>query len=112
METLDYTVTAEPDLKRPESELLSRLALYYHRKRRTLSLIVKPTDMPYEHALPIEVFNGLDTDTRQYVPLVESRDWREETSTIQCFEIPASNEVVDEGGGGITPLTPLSPLID
>ena len=107
METLNYSVTAEDDLRRPESDLLDRLALFYHKKRRTLSLVMAPTDMPYEHAHPIVVFNGLSPDTKQYIPLAEDRDWRQNISTVKCFEIPASNEVVDEGGGGITPLEPL-----
>ena len=37
----------------------------------------------------VEYYNGspaLTVDGKVYPPLAESRDWREETCTISCFE--------------------------
>ena len=69
---------------RPEVNLLNRLASYYGAARQTLDLIVKH---PTAAALPLLKLNGIG-DGKQYLPLSESRDWREETCTIKCFETP------------------------
>ena len=71
--------------RRPEVDLLNRLAAYYGAARQRLELIVAhPTSAP----LPLLRLNGISPDTRKYLPLAESRDWQEETSTITCFETP------------------------
>lgn len=83
MTTMNYNLSGggtEP--RRPEVDLLSRLASYYGASRQTLDLIVKH---PTAAALPLLKLNGIN-DGKTYLPLSESRDWREETCTIKCFE--------------------------
>ena len=70
---------------RPEVDLLNRLATYYSAARHRLELIV---DHPTAAPLPLLRLNGISPDTRKYIPLAESRDWQEETSTLTCFETP------------------------
>ena len=84
MEKLTYTkADTTTELRRPEVDLLNRLASYYGAARQTLDLIVKH---PTAAALPLLKLNGISPDTRKYLPLAESRDWREETCTLKCFE--------------------------
>ena len=85
MTELNYGTDQVPDMRRPEVDLLNRLADYYQAARQRLSLIVEhPTAAP----LPLLRLNGISPDTRKYLPLAESRDWREETCTLTCFETP------------------------
>ena len=71
--------------RRPEMDLLNRMATYYQAARQRLSLIVAhPTAAP----LPLLRLNGLSPDTRKYLPLAESRDWINDTSTLTCMETP------------------------
>ena len=90
MTELEYTVksgnTYVSESRRPEVDLLNRLASYYGASRQTLDLITKH---PTEAALPLLKLNGIN-DGKQYLPLSESRDWREETCTIKCFEMPGT----------------------
>ena len=81
--TIEYTkADTTTESRRPEVDLLNRLATYYGAARQTLDLIVKH---PTAAALPLLKLNGIG-DGKQYLPLSESRDWREETCTIKCFE--------------------------
>ena len=83
MTTLNYNLAAggtEP--RRPEVDLLNRLASYYGASRQTLDLITKH---PTAAVLPMLKLNGIG-DGKTYLPLSESRDWREDTCTIKCFE--------------------------
>lgn len=83
MTELNYGTDQVPDMRRPEVDLLNRLAEYYQAARHRLSLIVEhPTDAPF----PLLRLNGISPDNRKYLPLSESRDWCEETCTIKCFE--------------------------
>ena len=83
MTELNYGSTQSPDMRRPEVDLLNRLATYYGAARQRLDLIVEhPTAAP----LPLLRLNGISPDSRIYLPLAESRDWQEDTSTIKCFE--------------------------
>lgn len=76
-------LTLGTDTIRPEVDLLNRLAAYYGAARQRLDLIVEhPTGAP----LPLLRLNGISPDTRKYLPLAESRDWKKDTSTIKCFE--------------------------
>ena len=85
MKTLEYKVSGGTEQRRPEVDLLNRLATYYGAARHRISLIVKhPTAAP----LPLLRLNGISPDNRKYLPLAESRDWSEETCTIKCFETP------------------------
>ena len=87
MTELNYGTDQVPDMRRPEVDLLNRLAEYYQAARQRLSLIVEhPTAAP----LPLLRLNGISPDTRKYLPLAESRDWIEETCTLTCFETPQS----------------------
>lgn len=68
--------------RRPEVDLLNRLATYYSAARQRLQLkVVHPTTAP----LPLLQLNGIG-DEKVYLPLAESRDWQMEISTITCFE--------------------------
>ena len=84
MQMMDYEVygSENPDVRRPEKDLLSRLASYYGSKRQTLDLITKH---PTVAVLPLLKLNGIN-DGKTYLPLSESRDWKEDTCTIKCFE--------------------------
>ena len=83
MTELNYGTTQSPDMRRPEVDLLNRLATYYGSARQRLDLIVEhPTASP----LPLLRLNGISPDTRKYLPLAESRDWKQDSSTIKCFE--------------------------
>ena len=74
--------------RRPEVDLLNRLAAYYGASRQTLDLIAKhPVVNNQQAALPLLKLNGIN-DGKKYLPLSESRDWREETCTLTCFETP------------------------
>jgi hypothetical protein len=70
--------------RRPEQDLLNRLAIYYGAARQTLELIVKH---PTAAALPLLKLNGID-DNKKYLPLAESRNWKTEECTLTCFETP------------------------
>ena len=85
MTELNYGTTQSPDMRRPEVDLLNRMATYYQAARQRLSLIVAhPTAAP----LPLLRLNGISPDTRKYLPLAESRDWINDTSTLTCMETP------------------------
>ena len=80
--TVEYIVGEETEERRPEIDLLNRMDRYYSAARQRLQLITKH---PTWAALPLLKLNGIN-DGKTYLPLSESRDWREETSTITCFE--------------------------
>ncbi len=92
MERVGYEVAGSetPEMRRPEEDLLERLAAFYGSARQTLELdVAHPTAAP----LPLLQMNGIDED-RVYLPISESRDWRDETSQLICSEI--SNEPPSE----------------
>ena len=83
MTELNYGTDQVPDMRRPEVDLLNRLAAYYGAARQRLDLIVEhPTAAP----LPLLRLNGISPDSRTYAPLAESRDWQQDSSTLKCFE--------------------------
>lgn len=83
MTELNYGTDQVPDMRRPEVDLLNRLAAYYGAARQRLDLIVEhPTSAP----LPLLRLNGISPDSRIYAPLAESRDWQQDSSTLKCFE--------------------------
>lgn len=83
MSELNYGTDQVPDMRRPEVDLLNRLATYYGAARQRLDLIVEhPTAAP----LPLLRLNGISPDSRTYAPLAESRDWQQDSSTLKCFE--------------------------
>ena len=85
MTELNYGTDQVPDMRRPEVDLLNRLATYYSAARQRLDLIVEhPTAAP----LPLLRLNGISPDIRKYLPLAESRDWQQDSSTLKCFETP------------------------
>ena len=87
---IDYVIDTigTTEKRRPEVDLLNRLASYYGASRQTLNLIVKhPVINSQPAILPLLILNGIG-DGKQYLPLAESRDWQEETSTLTCFETP------------------------
>lgn len=84
MTMLNYGSAQLPDMRRPEVDLLNRLATYYGAARQRLELKVKhPTAAP----LPLLRLNGIN-DGKVYLPLAEKRDWKEEVCTLYCFETP------------------------
>ena len=70
--------------RRPEVDLLNRMASYYGAARQRIELKVKH---PTAAALPMLKLNGIN-DGKTYLPLSESRDWRTEECTLTCFEAP------------------------
>ena len=80
---IDYNLaggTTEP--RRPEVDLLNRLADYYGAARQRLELeVAHPTAAP----LPLLKLNGIN-DGKVFLPLSESRDWKADTSKLTCFE--------------------------
>ena len=80
---LDYATGAlTTKARRPEKDLLSRMASYYGAARQQLKLEVEhPTDAPLARLK----LNGIN-DGKKYLPLAESRDWAEDKSTLTCFE--------------------------
>lgn len=85
MTELNYGTGQVPDMRRPEVDLLNRLAAYYGAARQRLELEVShPTDAP----LPMLRLNGIYPDTRKYLPLSESRDWQTDVCKLTCFETP------------------------
>lgn len=84
--TLTYTkADTTTEARRPEVDLLNRLASYYSAARQRLDLIVEhPTAAP----LPLLRLNGISPDNRKYLPLAESRDWQTDVCKLICFEIP------------------------
>jgi hypothetical protein len=78
---LDYTVSGGTENRRPEKDLLSRMASYYGAARQQLKLeVLHPTT-----AMPLIKLNGIG-DGKKYIPLAESRDWAADKSTLTCFE--------------------------
>lgn len=84
--TIDYLKSDNTtEARRPEVDLLNRLAAYYGEARQTLELKVKH---PTAAALPLLKLNGISPDTKKYLPLAESRDWIADVATLTCFETP------------------------
>ncbi len=84
--TIDYIkANNTTEARRPEVDLLNRLAAYYGSARQRLELEVEhPTTAP----LPMLKLNGID-DGKVYLPLAESRDWRTGVCKLTCFECPS-----------------------
>lgn len=68
--------------RRPEIDLLNRMAHYYQAARQTLKLICAH---PTTAALPLLKLRGIN-DNRIYLPMAERRDWRNESSQLTCME--------------------------
>ena len=83
MQDLEYIMPdSSIEYKRPEKELISRLASYYGAVRQRLELeVAHPTSAP----IPLLKLNGIN-DGKVYLPLSESRDWRTDECTLTCFE--------------------------
>ena len=84
MTTLNYGSSQSPDMRRPEVDLLNRLATYYGAARQRLELEVAHITTP----LPMLRLNGIG-DGKVYLPLAESRDWRTGVCKLTCFECPS-----------------------
>ena len=86
MTVLDYETNAQgtTESRRPEVDLLNRLATYYGAARQRLELEVAHITTP----LPMLRLNGID-DGKVYLPLAESRDWRTGVCKLTCFECPS-----------------------
>lgn len=79
-----YLAGGETELRRPEVDLLNRLATYYGAARQRLELeVAHLTDAP----LPLLRLNGINKN-KVYVPLSESRDWQTDECKLTCFECP------------------------
>lgn len=83
MRMLTYTLSGgSTEPRRPEVDLLNRMAAYFGAARQRVTLeVLHPTTA----ALSLLKYNGIG-DGKKYLPLAESRDWKEETSTLTCFE--------------------------
>ena len=85
MTTLDYVLSGGGiEARRPEVDLLNRLASYYGAARQTLELEVAH---PTAASLPLIKLNGIN-DGKAYLPLSESRDWQTGVCKLTCFETP------------------------
>ena len=88
MTYLNYGSAQSPDMRRPEVDLLNRLASYYGASRQTLDLITKhPVVNNAAAVLPLLKLNGIN-DGKVYLPLSESRDWQTDVCKLTCFEMP------------------------
>ena len=84
MTELNYGSEQSPEMRRPEVDLLNRLAAYYGAARQRLELeVAHPTAAP----LPLLKLNGIN-DGKVYLPLSESRDWQTGVCKLTCFEMP------------------------
>lgn len=84
MKFLNYLTGSGTESRRPEVDLLNRLAAYYGAARQRLELeVAHPTDAP----LPLLRLNGIN-DGKVYLPLSESRDWQTDVCKLICFETP------------------------
>ena len=86
-QTINYKISQDAPtvLRRPEVDLLNRLAAYYGAKRQRLELeVAHPTAAP----LPLLKLNGIN-DGKVYLPLSESRDWQTGVCKLTCFETPS-----------------------
>lgn len=82
--TIDYTIDGGTEPRKPEKDLLNRLATYYGAARQRLELeVAHPTAAP----LPLLRLNGIN-DGKVYLPLSESRDWKADSCKLTCFETP------------------------
>ena len=79
MTELDYGTY----MRRPEVDLLNRLAAYYGAARQRLELEVAHITTP----LPQLRLNGIN-DGKVYLPMAESRDWRTGVCKLTCIECP------------------------
>ena len=92
MRTMNYDVedggVIVQEERRPELDLLNRLANYYSKARHRLELITKhPAHNAQPLALPMMNMNGIN-DGKVYLPLSESRDWQTDVCKLKCFELP------------------------
>ena len=89
MKVLDYSTSAEDpsivESRRPEVDMLNRLATYYSESRQRLELEMAHIESP---ALPLLKLQGISPDNRVYLPLSESRDWQTDVCKLTCFETP------------------------
>ena len=84
MTVLSYNRSGYQITRRPEVDLLNRLAAYYGAARQRLELeVAHPTAAP----LPLLKLNGIN-DGKVYLPLSESRDWQTGVCKLTCFETP------------------------
>lgn len=79
-----YLAGGETELRRPEVDLLNRLADYYQAARQRLELEMAHIETP---ALPLLRLKGIK-DGKVYLPLSESRDWQTDECKMTCFECP------------------------
>lgn len=85
MTAMNYYTESETESRRPEVDLLNRLAAYYGAARQRLELeVAHPTAAP----LPLLKLNGIN-DGKVYLPLSESRDWQTNVCKLTCFETPS-----------------------
>ena len=79
-----YLAGGTTELRRPEVDLLNRLAEYYQEARHRLELEMAHIETP---ALPLLKLQGIN-DGKVYMPLSESRDWQTDECKLTCFECP------------------------
>jgi hypothetical protein len=87
MKFINYLTGSGTESRRPEVDLLNRLASYYVATRQRLELeVAHPTAAP----LPLLKLQDIDyaTNGKVYLPLSESRDWQTDVCKLTCFETP------------------------
>lgn len=85
LQTLSYKkADSTTEQRRPETDLLNRMAEYYSKPRTILNLEVQHID---DKPLPLLRYNGLG-DGKVYAPMSASRDFQMDKFTINFMEIP------------------------
>lgn len=79
-----FAFTDGEEYRRPEADLLIRLASYYGAARKRLELEMSHP-MAYLSTLIIRGIEGVGN----YLPLSESRDWQTGVCKLTCFETPS-----------------------
>jgi hypothetical protein len=91
MKTMEYTILGGTESRRPEVDLLDRLAIYYGAARQRLELeVAQPTLNGSSFPLPLLKLKDINynTNNKIYLPLSESIDWKTDVCKLTCFETP------------------------
>lgn len=90
MEELEYS----SGNRKPERDLLSRMAIYYKRARYRLMLTVYPWQIGMQNGGTIAnvIVEGLERNAKLYLPLATEMNYLSEQENITCYEIKDSEE--------------------
>lgn len=90
MSVMDYNLPdGTTEERRPEKDLLDRMAAFYSRVRRRLDLDVAINSVPpfaTLFSLPQTTVEGLEETPIRYLPLAISKNWVQGTARLTCIE--------------------------